>query len=58
MMLSEIEKCGSRFCPPVWFMCMVSFSHLLLIINSSVNIFIYCFIGDGFRYILSKNGSN
>ena len=52
MMLSDIERCGSKFCPPVWFMCMVSFSHFLLIVNSSVNIIIYCFIGDGFRLVI------
>ena len=47
---SKIERCGDKFCPPMLFMCLVPVSHLFLVINSSVNIVIYCLIGDGFRY--------
>ena len=47
---SKIERCGDEFCPPMLFMCLVPVSHLFLVINSSVNIVIYCLIGDGFRY--------
>ena len=34
-------------------MICIKFNHLLLVINSSVNIFIYCVMGDKFRCIQS-----
>ncbi len=49
-MVSKLMRCGvARFCPPTWFMCAISVSHLLLIVNSSVNILVYCSIGERFR---------
>lgn len=41
--------------PPEWFLCVISVSHLLLTINSSVNIIIYCAMGKKFRRGLYKN---
>ena len=49
-MLSAMTACKDRFCPPVWYMICIKLNHLLLVINSSVNIFIYCVMGDKFRY--------
>ena len=46
-----MQRCGDRFCPPLILMCLVPVSHLFLVINSSVNIIIYCIAGDGFRYV-------
>ena len=48
-MLSAMTTCGHDFCPPVWYMIGIKLNHLLLVINSSVNIFIYCVMGDKFR---------
>ena len=48
---SKMQRCGDRFCPPLILMCLVPVSHLFLVINSSVNIIIYCIAGDGFRYV-------
>ena len=48
-MLSGMTACKEHFCPPVWYMICIKFNHLLLVINSSVNIFIYCVMGDKFR---------
>ena len=48
-MLSAMTACKDRFCPPVWYMICIKLNHLLLVVNSSVNIFIYCVMGDKFR---------
>ena len=52
MMASKVNKCGDDFCPPMLLMCAVPFTHLMLVLNSSANIVIYCLLGDGFRYIM------
>ena len=49
-MASKVNKCGENFCPPMLLMCAVPFTHLMLVLNSSANIVIYCLLGDGFRY--------
>lgn len=49
-MVSRMIQCGDRFCPPAWFLCSISFNHLLLVINSSVNILVYCSVGEKFRW--------
>ena len=54
MMASKVNKCGDDFCPPMLLMCAVPFTHLMLVLNSSANIVIYCLLGDGFRYIINS----
>ena len=49
--LSAMTACKDLFCPPVWYMICIKLNHLLLVVNSSVNIFIYCVMGDKFRSI-------
>ena len=48
----EKQKMG-RF-PPAWILCTISVSHLLLMVNSSVNFLVYCVAGKRFRSILAK----
>jgi hypothetical protein len=38
-----------RFHVPVAFYVMLSASHLLLVVNSSINVLIYCAVGKSFR---------
>ena len=38
--------------PPAWFLCLSSFMHWLLIVNSSSNFLIYCFMGRKFKQVL------
>ena len=40
--------------PPAWFLCLTSFMHWLLIVNSSSNFIIYCFMGQQFKQVLRK----
>ena len=54
MMASKVNRCGEEFCPPMLLMCAVPFTHLMLVLNSSANIVIYCLLGDGFRYVIWK----
>lgn len=49
-MAAKVERCGDAFCPPMLLMCAVPISHFMLVLNSSVNIIIYCVLGEGFRY--------
>ena len=49
-MAAKVNRCGDAFCPPTLLMCAVPISHFMLVLNSSVNIIIYCFLGEGFRY--------
>ena len=47
LMLEDLLQClGELFAPPAWFLCLTSFNHLLLGINSSVNFLIYCSLGN------------
>lgn len=46
------EKKGVGRMPPAWIVCTVSISHMLLMINSSVNFLVYCVAGSKFRTIL------
>ena len=45
----ECESKGMGRVPPVWVNCTISVSHLLLMINSSVNFLVYCVAGTRFR---------
>ncbi|TRY73987.1 hypothetical protein TCAL_05466 [Tigriopus californicus] len=47
-------KCGDNFWPPVWFMCMTSVNHLLLVLNCIMNFVVYCFFNDGFKRVILK----
>ena len=38
-----------RFHVPVAFYVMLSASHLLLVVNSSINVVLYCVVGKSFR---------
>ena len=51
-MVSKVNRCGDDFCPPMVLMCAVPISHLMLVLSSSVNIIIYCVLGDGFRFVI------
>ena len=50
----ECHKKGVGRYPPTWVMCSVSVSHLLLMVNSSVNFLVYCVAGTRFRRILFR----
>ena len=52
------EKKGVGRMPPAWIVCTVSVSHLLLMINSSVNFLVYCVAGSKFRSILYQHLSS
>ena len=49
----ECQKVGLQ--PfPLWSLITISLSHVLLVINSSTNIFIYCFLSSKFREECAK----
>ena len=50
----ECEKQKVGRYPPAWILCTISVSHLLLMVNSSVNFVVYCVAGKRFRSILAK----
>ena len=50
----ECEKQKMGRYPPAWVLCTISVSHLLLMLNSSVNFLVYCVAGKRFRSILAK----
>ena len=39
---------------PLWTEIAISVSHLLLVVNSSTNIFVYCFLSSPFRAECAK----
>ena len=39
---------------PMWSLITISCSHFLLVVNSSTNIFIYCFLSSKFREECAK----
>ena len=47
--LDAIIECENEYTigrlPPLWIFCSISVSHLLLMINSSVNFLVYCVAG-------------
>ena len=53
-MLAEMTACGEAFSPPGWYLCFVSFNHLLLIVNASCNFLIYASVGVKFKTTISK----
>ena len=53
-MVWDILACGDAFTPPVWFQCVISFNHFLLVINSSVNFLIYVSVGKDFKKTIRK----
>ena len=53
-MVEEMFRCPDTFSPSNWNMCLVSFNHWLLIINSSSNFLIYCSMGDQFKLALTQ----
>ena len=44
----------AEFFPPLWFLCITSFNHWLLIVNASCNFFIYCSVGKNFKTTIVK----
>lgn len=50
----ECEKQKMGRYPPAWILCTISVSHLLLMVNSSVNFLVYCVAGKRFRSILAR----
>ena len=42
----------TAFRPPVWFLCVTSFNHWLLIVNASFNFLIYCSVGTNFKEVI------
>merc|ERR1719270_1335095 len=57
-MENHIDKCGTTVEMLPWFQCLTGFSHLLLIINASVNFLIYCSLNNSFKNELRKVCSN
>ena len=51
LMSSSINECPD-FKPPGWVVCLTSFMHWTLIINSSSNFIIYAFMGTLFRKVM------
>ena len=49
-------KCAQRghWSFPIWALIMSQFSHLLLVINSSINCLIYCLLSSRFRKIVAQ----
>ncbi len=45
-----------EFTPPVWYLCVTSFNHWLLIANASFNFIIYCSVGTGFKEVVAALG--
>ena len=41
----KCEQKGVGRLPPAWILCSISVSHLLLMVNSSVNFLVYCVAG-------------
>ena len=54
----ECEKKKMGRYPPAWILCTISVSHLLLMVNSSVNFLVYCVAGKRFRSILARKIRN
>lgn len=50
----DCEKKGVGRLPPSWILCSISVSHLLLMVNSSVNFLVYCVAGTRFRRVLVR----
>ena len=48
----KCERKGVGRVPPSWILCSISVSHLLLMVNSSVNFLVYCVAGTKFRRVL------
>jgi hypothetical protein len=48
------EKKGVGRLPPAWILCSISVSHLLLMVNSSVNFLVYCMAGTRFRRVFVR----
>ena len=42
----------SFFRPPVWFICMLSVNHLLLVLNCVMNFVVYCCFNSGFKKVV------
>ena len=51
-MVEKMFHCPETFSPSVWNLCLASLNHWLLIVNSSSNFLIYCFMGDTFKQAL------
>ena len=47
-------ECGANLIPSTWVFCTAAVNHLLLVLNSFMNFFIYCFLNEDFRKILSS----
>jgi len=54
LMIDSLNSDCDDFMPPVWFLCLTSFMHWLLILNSSSNFIIYCFLGNKFKKVLKE----
>ena len=52
--VDNIIRCGDDFWPPVWFMCMTSVNHLLLVLNCIMNFVVYCCFNEGFKRVILK----
>ena len=46
-------QAGRHPIPAIWF-CVDSLNHALIVLNSSLNFFIYCMVGSKFRAELGK----
>ena len=46
------KKAVTIFRPPVWFICMLSVNHLLLVLNCIMNFVVYCCFNSGFKKVV------
>ena len=51
---NTLAECGVNFTPSTWAFCTGAVNHVLLVVNSFMNFFIYCFLNEDFRKILSS----
>ena len=52
LIISRSYSACEHWVPPAWFLCLTSFMHWLLIVNSSSSFLIYCFMGQKFKQVL------
>jgi len=52
---TSIDSCGGTVESSPWFQCLTGFSHLLLMLNGSVNFLIYCSLNNSFKAALRSS---
>ncbi|XP_023345153.1 FMRFamide receptor [Eurytemora carolleeae] len=52
--MSTMIKCGNNLISPAWFQCLTGFNHLMLVMNASTNVLIYCSFNSEFKTMLKS----